>query len=116
MISDMQLQRLQDQIDAGCEHTFYCCAPWKNCREEVLKLDRYECQICKARGKYRRASIVHHVKHLTDRPDLALSIYNPDTGERQLISVCKRCHEDLHPESQQQAQLPQDPITQERWD
>lgn len=116
MISEIQFQQLQAQIDAGCEHTFYCCAPWKNCREKVLKLDHYECQVCKARGKYRRASIVHHVKNLTDRPDLALSIYDPDTGERQLISVCKRCHEDLHPESQRKTQPAGEQVTQERWD
>lgn len=116
VISEVQLQQLQALIDAGCEHTFYCCAPWKICRKDVLRLDHYECQICKARGKYRRALVVHHVKHLVDRPDLALNIYDPDTGERQLVSVCKQCHEDLHPESQQKTQQSQELITQERWD
>jgi 5-methylcytosine-specific restriction endonuclease McrA len=59
-------------------------------------MDNHECQICKRKGRYRRADIVHHVKHLKDRPDLALSIW--DGEERQLVSVCRQCHEDLHPE------------------
>lgn len=116
MITAAQLEQLRAQIDGGTEHLFYCCAPWKSCREDVLRLDNYECQICKARGKYRRATIVHHVKHLRDRPDLALSVYDPDTNERQLISVCKQCHEDLHPEAQCKAQPASEPVTQERWD
>ena len=116
MISESQLARLQAQIDNGEEHLFYCCAPWKDCREKVLKIDHYECQLCKARGKYRRAVIVHHVKHLTDRPDLALSVSDPDTGERQLISVCKQCHEDLHPEAMRVACAGAPPLTEERWD
>ena len=63
-----------------------------------------------------KATIVHHVKHLKDRPDLALSIIDPDTGERQLITVCKRCHEELHPESQQQTISKEKFETEERWD
>ena len=85
-------------------------------RATVLRLDHYECQRCRAHGRYRRAEIVHHVKHLKDKPDLALSLYDPDTGERQLMSVCKRCHEELHPESQRQFVLKKQLITAERWD
>ena len=44
------------------------------------------------------------------------SLYDPDTGERQLISVCKRCHEQLHPESQKQYRPANKPVTEERWD
>ena len=62
------------------------------------------------------ARIVHHVKHLRKRPDLALSIWDTDTGERQLISVCKQCHEELHPESQRQYRRFYAPVTVERWD
>ena len=109
--------RLQALVLEGTSDLFYGWRAWKKCRIEVLKLDRYECQRCKTEKKrYRKAEIVHHVKHLTDRPDLALAIWDPDTGERQLVSVCKQCHEDLHPESQRQFLLPEEPITQERWD
>ena len=103
-------------LKTGRENVWYNSEPWRSIRRLVLKEDKYECQICKNRGRYSRATIVHHVKHLRDRPDLALSICDPDTGERQLISVCKRCHEELHPESQRQYRQSEPPVTEERWD
>ena len=33
-------------------HRFYTWGKWKALREQVLKLDKYECQLCKKRGKY----------------------------------------------------------------
>lgn len=117
MISQKRLKQLQDLISAGLEERFYWWPEWKRLRLYILeKLDNFECQPCKAKGRYKAAYIVHHVKHLRQRPDLALSIYDPDTGERQLISVCKQCHEDLHPESQQQNKPKEPPVTEERWD
>ena len=83
-------------------------------RREVLAVDNCECQECKRRGVYSKASIVHHVRHLRDRPDLALSVYDGDS--RQLEAVCKRCHEGLHPDSQRQYAPPAPPLTPERWD
>ena len=115
-ITDTQLSRLKALLEAENENLWYNTAPWTGVRSAVLKADRYECQRCKARGRYSKATIVHHVKHLKDRPDLALSLYDPDTGERQLVSVCKRCHEELHPEAQRQYRPKGKPITVERWD
>jgi 5-methylcytosine-specific restriction endonuclease McrA len=37
------------------------------------------------------ANIVHHIEHLGDNPDKALSLDN-------LESVCAACHNQLHPE------------------
>ena len=111
-----EITRLRRLLDEGRENVWYNSEAWKTMREYVLKYDHYECQICKAKGRYRRADIVHHVKHLKDRADLALSIYDPDTGERQLICVCKQCHELLHPESQRQYRPSNPPVTAERWD
>ena len=113
-ISWIRLKRLVSLIDSGQEYRFYSWSCWLHARAEVLKMDHYECQRCKARGRYRRAVLVHHVKHLKDRPDLALSIW--DGKERQLVSVCKRCHEELHPESQRQHTTMAKPVTEERWD
>lgn len=118
MISAIRLKQLIQLIADGSEHEFYLWPEWKRepdgLRAQVLRLDHNECQVCKRRGKYRRATIVHHVKHLRNRPDLALSIY--DGEERQLESVCKKCHEEYHPESQRQ-NIPQaQPVTEERWD
>ena len=84
-------------------------------RAEVLALDKSECQRCRElKHRYKHAVLVHHVKHLRDRPDLALSIWDGD--ERQLVSVCKQCHEELHPESFTQFLPKEPPITAERWD
>ena len=115
-LSPTQLEKLKRLISDGKENIWYNSASWEATRQKVLRLDRYECQICKEKGKYRRAAIVHHVKHLKDRPDLALNIYDPETGNRQLVSVCKRCHELLHPESQKQYRTANKPLTEERWD
>ena len=99
MISDRRLHQLIQLIKDGKEHLFYLWSEWKNLATYVRGLDNNECQICKAKGKYTKGIIVHHIKHLRDRPDLALSVYDPSTGDRQLITVCKQCHEDEHPES-----------------
>lgn len=108
------LWALPGLIDSGQSDKFYSWGAWLRRRDEVLRLDRWECQLCKAKGRYSRASIVHHVKHLKDRPDLALSIW--DGRERQLLSVCKTCHEAEHPESQRPYKPKAEPLTEERWD
>ena len=115
-MSEAQMRRLVALLNTGRENVWYNSEPWRSMRETVLRADRYECQRCKERGRYSRAVLVHHVKHLKDRPDLALSIIDPATGERQLVSVCKRCHEELHPEAQRQYRTRVAPLTPERWD
>ena len=94
---------------------FYGSKDWDKVSAMVRKADHYQCVLC---GSARRPLIVHHVKHLKDRPDLALSLRDPDTGERQLITVCKRCHEKLHPEALQEKRSEKkvDEISAERWD
>ena len=118
-ISPTRLEQLRKLTATGREDLFYSWSEWAGpdgVRQAVLKLDNCECQICKAHGKYSRGSIVHHVKHLRERPDLALSIFDPDTGERQLVTVCKACHEEEHPESLRRCAPSKAPITVERWD
>ena len=115
MISALRLQELLALLSAGQEAAFYSWPEWQTVRADVLRLDRHECQRCRTeKHRYRPARIVHHVKHLRDRPDLALSIW--DGNERQLISVCKSCHEDLHPESRRQFKRTRAPLPPERWD
>ena len=116
MITPMQLRQLLLWIQKGEEHRFYLTGWWKAKCREVKRIDRNECQICKhVYKRFRRGTIVHHIKHLKDRPDLALSIYDPDTGERQLVLVCKRCHEDQHPESLRKKSTVKF-FPEERWD
>lgn len=111
------LARLRSLIESGQERRFYDWGKWQIERDFVLRFDRHECQICRARGRYRRAVIVHHVKHLTDRPDLALSMWDTDDPKkRQLLSVCKPCHEAEHPEWQRPMQAAPRFTTDERWD
>lgn len=118
VISDYRLAQLRLLIAQGREHEFYTWPEWRGepegIRAQVLRLDHWECQCCKRKGKYRKAVIVHHVKHLKQRPDLALSIF--DGEERQLESVCRDCHKDYHPESQRQYVPKAPPLTEERWD
>lgn len=111
-----KLARLTAMLAAGRENVWYNSSDWGRVKEAVKRMDHCECLVCKAMGRHSPARVVHHVKHLRDRPDLALSIYDPDTGARQLISVCKDCHEMLHPEAQRQYRLRIAPLTPERWD
>ena len=118
-ISQYRLAQLVALIAKGREDLFYHWPEWLAKRYEVMSLDRGECYLCRTRRKrYRRAVLVHHVKHLKERPDLALSVWDQDTGERQLVSVCRACHEDEHPERRWQRVrgVPQPPVTAERWD
>ena len=116
VITPEKLARLTALLAAGRENIWYNSGDWGRVKEAVKQMDHCECLVCKAMGRHSPARVVHHVKHLRDRPDLALSIYDPDTGERQLICVCKQCHELLHPESQRQYRPSKPPVTAERWD
>ena len=115
-ISAAQLVRLQKLIDEGRPQAFYSWRSWRDhIRPQVLKLDRFECYYCRKPLNHGRA-IVHHVQHLTQAPELALSIYTP-AGERQLVSCCKACHEARHPEALRlEIRKPAEPLTAERWD
>lgn len=105
-------------------YAFYQSPAWRRKRKAILKYDNYECQLCKTgkgfahRPMYTPADTVHHVKHLREYPDLKLSdTYNDQDGgaHRQLISVCKRCHEEVcHPERLRHRKT-KEPLTIERW-
>lgn len=114
-MKESELLKLNKLIEEGTPEKFYDWRVWRRLRKDVLKLDNFECQHCKAKGRYRKGYIVHHIKHLVDRPDLALSIF--DGEERQLITLCKDCHEEEHPESLKQFETKEKEIvTEERWD
>lgn len=99
---------------------FYRTRVWKNLSHKILN-DQKECQICKSKGRYRQADMTHHVNHIKDRPDLALSEYYTDIDgkeQRNLIAVCYPCHKfECHPEQLQWIVKPKaKPLTAERWD
>ena len=97
------LEWLRQLIASGNVHLFYVSSEWIQVSTFVRqKLDRNECQYCKERGRFRRADLVHHEKHVKRFPHLALDIYYIDEEgqrKRNLRSACKDCHEYVcHPE------------------
>ena len=91
---------------------------WLRERNDVLVGDKHECQKCKAKGKYTRAVLVHHVKHVRSFPELALEKFYIDedgTRRRQLISLCDQCHDEEHPERLKGRIRKKKTLTQERW-
>ena len=119
MMSQRFLRRLKEWISSGNAHRFYLTGEWKEKSKEVLDMDHHECQIHKERGRFARAELVHHEKHLKKFPELGLDIYYTDTDgqrKRNLRSVCKECHENVcHPERlKKQSKLCF--VTEERWD
>ena len=65
---------LVNLIATGDVHPFYVTPEWRRLSADVLREDRHECQICKARGRFQPAAMVHHVNHVKRRPDLALDM------------------------------------------
>lgn len=61
------------------------------------------------------ADTVHHVKHVRDYPELALSAYYYEQGtkRRQLVAICKECHALEHPEKLKNHKT--ESLTVERW-
>ncbi|WP_143316874.1 HNH endonuclease signature motif containing protein [Clostridium sp. HBUAS56017] len=88
-------------------HGFYVSTAWKHLRLEVLDEQNHECQMCKAKGEYSKATTVHHIKHVNKHPQLALTKSN-------LMAVCKECHNELHPEKRRNYK-PKVLLNEERW-
>ncbi|WP_205677391.1 HNH endonuclease [Anaerobutyricum soehngenii] len=94
---------------------FYKSPAFRRLRAAVLRSQHYECQLCKAHGRIRAADTVHHVKHVRDYPELALSAYYYEQGtkRRQLVAICKICHALEHPEKLKDHKT--ESLTVERW-
>ena len=96
-------------------HQFYISGKWKRLRAKVLEMDKGECQICRGRGRYTRATTVHHVNYVKNHPELALEVWYEWQGQRKrnLISLCHDCHEEVHGYRKKKKS---EKLTQERWD
>ena len=93
------VEQIKKLIEDNRLDIFYNSKYWRRLSHAIIREQNNECQICKSRGKYSRARIAHHVKHLKDRPDLAYSRYYIDENgvkHRQLLAVCFNCHEEEH--------------------
>lgn len=82
---------------------FYNSGLWKKLRREVLKEQKHECQVCKAKGLYTEAVTVHHIEPILKRPDLALTKSN-------CMAICGGCHYEEHHGKKVKVQL-----NEERW-
>lgn len=108
-------KKLLQAIREGNTHYFYTSRTWRRKRKEILERDNNECQICKANGKVTVGTkeeplIVHHIKELKDRPDLALTDGN-------LLTVCNDCHENVcHPKRLGEYQERKRFMNEERWE
>lgn len=74
-------------------HAFYLTSMWRKKRISILARDHHECQRCRKKGRHSNATMVHHIKHLDEYPELALTDEN-------LVSLCDECHLAEHPEKQ----------------
>ena len=123
-------QWIRQLISSGELWKFYKTKEWRRLKAQVLKEHHYECAECRRHGVITRYDIgedgqkklistVHHVCHVRDHPELALSRYYKDyetgTMEANLIPVCKACHNKLHPEKQKQRKQPGGFVNEERW-
>ncbi|NDL68512.1 HNH endonuclease [Clostridiales bacterium F-3ap] len=91
-------------------HAFYTSSIWLRLREEVIKEHNNECQRCKNRKMYAKATTVHHEQYVRRHPELALSKHYFYQGKqyRNLTPLCDQCHKEIHgPKAK--------PLTPERW-
>lgn len=98
---------------------FYDSRAWRNVRRQVLAMDHNECQLCRARRRHSPGVIVHHSFCLDRYPEYALAVWveDPATGEkkRNLVTVCRDCHETVCHPTRLAAEFPKEPLTPERW-
>ena len=98
-------------------HKFYTSPKWRRLREEVLAMDHWECQDCKKRGLYKKATTVHHNQFVQKHPENALDIFYTFQGKqyRNLVSLCHDCHEERHGHRQGTKNAKKKDLTEERW-
>lgn len=120
---------IRSLISEGELWKFYKTREWRQLKARILREHHYECQECRKLGILTRydcdkdtgqktlISTVHHVRHVRDYPELALSEFYWESGVRQpnLIPVCKACHNKLHPEKNKKHGANAGFTTVERW-
>lgn len=86
----------------GDAHEFYTSSLWRRKRKKVLRSQHGECWACKRKQPPVLTTeadgatmVVHHLRDLRQRPDLALSEFAQD-GTPNLVVLCSSCHWDMH--------------------
>lgn len=114
----MTTQEIIELIDSGRIVRFYQSREWRELREDVLHDHHYECQRCAERGRYTRATMVHHVQEVRKRPDLALCKTYVDlqgVEHQQLMPLCQACHEAEHNKLSAYSNKHNNFVNKERW-
>lgn len=111
-------QQIKHLINTDNTAAFYNDRSWRKLAHNILSEQHNECQLCKGKGKYNKADIVHHVNYLRKRPDLAYCRTFTDVNgieQIQLLSLCRECHEKIH-ERGHYSKLKKDKfINDEKW-
>jgi 5-methylcytosine-specific restriction endonuclease McrA len=112
-MTEQQITWVTELVTKGQSYWFYVSRAWKRVRLEVLKYFRYECQPCKRKGRYTRATVVHHRFRLDEYPQYALekTVIINGVEHINLEAYCRDCHEEEH-EHRHEAK-PQ--LNEERW-
>ena len=89
---------IRQLIRNGCEENFYNDRYWRSLSQAVIAEHHGECVMCKYAKRLRPATLVHHVRHLKEYPELAYSrTYTAEGVEHmQLMPLCHDCHERIH--------------------
>lgn len=89
---------IRDCIAKNDMMPFYNLYAWRKLSKEVMRECHNECQHCKARGKMRKAELIHHTYEVREFPQYALSKTVVIDGEERinLIALCNECHEKAH--------------------
>lgn len=108
----------EKEIIKGHTNEFYKSTDWDILREAVLYRDNYECQFFSGKwddGVHKpkvikpvRATMVHHIKPIKERPDLALDMNN-------CISLSFEAHEIIENRERFRYKKRNKVITKERW-
>jgi len=98
-------------------YKFYQSKEWRSLRADILHKYHNECYKCRQVGKITKADTVHHVYHVKDYPQYALSEYVALEGNRilNLIPLCNACHNIEHPEKFGKTHKRKKEINDEKW-
>lgn len=112
---------IRELAKEGKLYRFYKTDEWRSLRAAVMADAHGECEWCREKaGPPVRATCVHHVNEVKDRPELALSRYCTDADgniTRNLWAICEACHNKAHGRFQGPRKKRDDerPLTDERW-
>ena len=101
----------------GKGYTFYHSHEWQALKRQILYEQHGECEWCRERGIITPAETVHHVMHVREHPELALSrTYRDRDGveHKNLIALCHDCHDKAHGRMRYQDRKKKF-LTEEKW-